>query len=73
MSELTAELIVDQDFPQDVQIAPHGKQVAYILAPTGKKEEHESSAIWIASTDRDREARQFTTVVAGRQIPGFSF
>ena len=40
MSELTAELIVDQDFPQDVQIAPHGKQVAYILAPMGKKEEH---------------------------------
>jgi hypothetical protein len=28
MSELTADLIVDQQFPQDVQIAPDGKQVA---------------------------------------------
>jgi len=72
MSELTAELIVDQDFPQDVQIAPHGKQVAYILAPTGKKEEHESSAIWIASTDRDREARQFTAGEAHDRHPRWS-
>jgi hypothetical protein len=32
MSELTAEMIVDQNFPRDVQIAPDGRQVAYIMA-----------------------------------------
>lgn len=82
MSELTAELIVDQQFPQGVQTAPDGKQVAYILAPCGKKEEHETSAIWVASADHAREARQFTTgeahdwhpaLVAGRPTPRLSF
>ena len=72
MSELTAELIVDQQFPQGVQIAPDGKQVAYILAPCGKKEEHETSAIWVASADHAREARQFTTGEAHDWHPRWS-
>ncbi len=72
MSELTAELIVDQNFPQDVQIAPDGKHVAYILAPSGKKEEHETSAIWIASTDHARETRQFTAGEAHDRHPRWS-
>jgi dipeptidyl aminopeptidase/acylaminoacyl peptidase len=72
MSELTAEVIVDQNFPQDVQIAPVGKQVAYTLAPSGKKEEHETSAIWIASTDRARETRQFTAGEAHDRHPRWS-
>jgi hypothetical protein len=29
MSELTAEMIVDQNFPRDVQIAPDGRQGHY--------------------------------------------
>ncbi len=61
MTELTAELIVDQHSPHDVQISPDGKQIAYTLAPLSKKEEHATSAIWIASTDHAREARQFTS------------
>jgi dipeptidyl aminopeptidase/acylaminoacyl peptidase len=72
MSELTAELIVDQQFPQDVQIAPDGKEVAYILAPWGKKEEYETSAIWVASADRAREARQFTAGEAHDWHPRWS-
>ncbi len=72
MSELTAEMIVDQNFPRDVQIAPDGKQVAYILAPASKKEEHGNSAIWIASTESARETRQFTTGEAQDRHPRWS-
>ncbi len=61
MTELTAELIVDRHSPQDVQISPDEKQVAYTLAPLSKKEEHATSVIWVASTDHAREARQFTS------------
>jgi hypothetical protein len=51
MSALTAEMIVDQTSPHDVRIAPDGKQVVYTLALWSKKEEHETSTIWMASTD----------------------
>lgn len=72
MPELTAELIVDLALPQDVQIAPDGKQVAYTVTLASKKEEHERSAIWIASTDGAREARQFTSGETHDQHPRWS-
>lgn len=72
MVELTAEMIVDQTFPDDVQLSPDGKQVAYTLAPWSKKEEHETSAIWIASTDHAGETRQFTAGEAHDQRPRWS-
>jgi hypothetical protein len=62
MAELTAEMIVDQTFPNDVQLSPDGKQVAYTLALRSKKEEHETSAIWIASTDRAGPCFSFFSV-----------
>ncbi|HLZ63071.1 MAG TPA: S9 family peptidase [Ktedonosporobacter sp.] len=60
MPELTADIIVDLKVPDDLQIKPDGKQVAYRLLPRSKKEEQATSAIWIASIDGTREARQFT-------------
>lgn len=72
MAELTAEMIVDQTFPNDVQLSPDGKQVAYTLAPRGKKEEHETSAIWIASSAHAGETRQFTAGDAHDQHPRWS-
>jgi dipeptidyl aminopeptidase/acylaminoacyl peptidase len=72
MSELTAELIVDQYSPHDVQIAPDAKRIAYTLAPSGKKEEHATSSIWIARIDYDREARQFTSGEAHDHHPRWS-
>jgi dipeptidyl aminopeptidase/acylaminoacyl peptidase len=72
MSELTAELIVDQYSPHDVQIAPDARRIAYTLAPSGKKEEHATSAIWIARIDHDREARQFTSGEAHDHHPRWS-
>ncbi len=60
MAELTAELIADFSIPQALQISPDGSQVVYTVAPMSKKEEHGTSAIWLASTDGKRPARQFT-------------
>jgi hypothetical protein len=37
MTDLTAELIVDQHYPRDIQISPDGKQIAYTVAPLSKK------------------------------------
>ena len=72
MVELTAETIVDQTFPNDVRLSPDGKQVAYTLAPRSKKEEYGTSAIWIASTERAGQTRQFTAGEAHDQHPRWS-
>src|SRR5579885_77483 len=60
MTELTAALIADFSLPLTLQISPDGSQIAYVVSPTSKKEEHDTSAIWLASTDGTRPARQFT-------------
>ena len=72
MAELTAEMIVDQTFPDDVQLSPDGKRVVYTLAPLGKKEEHETSALWIASTEQAGASRQFTAGEAHDWHPRWS-
>src|SRR5689334_18367322 len=60
MTELTAALIADFAIPQALQLSPDGSQVAYTLRPLSKKEEHATSAIWLAATDGSRPARKFT-------------
>lgn len=72
MAELTAEMIVDCSLPDEVHIAPGGEQVVYTLVPKSKKGEHESSALWIASTDHQRETRQFTAGEAHNYHPRWS-
>lgn len=72
MAELTAEMVVDQCFPDEVRIAPDGKRAAYTLVPMSKKEEHETSAIWIARLDQNRETRQFTSGNAHDHSPRWS-
>ncbi|HZR42344.1 MAG TPA: S9 family peptidase [Ktedonobacteraceae bacterium] len=61
MPELTADLIADISNPNGLCISPDGRYVAYTLSPSGKKEEHPISTIWIASTDGLRPTRQFTS------------
>ncbi|EFH90968.1 alpha/beta hydrolase family protein [Ktedonobacter racemifer] len=60
MSELTPELIVDLQIPQDIQISPDGKRIAYTLGALCKRDEHAESAIWLATTDGAEAPRQFT-------------
>jgi dipeptidyl aminopeptidase/acylaminoacyl peptidase len=61
MAELTPELIADLLFPEDLHISPDGAYVVYTLAPISKKEEHETSALWLALVDKSRPPRQFTS------------
>jgi dipeptidyl aminopeptidase/acylaminoacyl peptidase len=61
MTELTPDLIADLLFPEDLHTSPDGAHVVYTLAPISKKEEHETSALWLAQLDRSRPPRQFTS------------
>jgi dipeptidyl aminopeptidase/acylaminoacyl peptidase len=72
MAELTAETIVDLKIPEDLQLSPDGQQVAYTLVAYSKKEEHATSALWIASTSDARKARQFTQADAEDTHPRWS-
>jgi hypothetical protein len=47
MPELTAELIADLPVPQDLDLSPDGRWVAYDLVPNSKKEEHPTAALCI--------------------------
>lgn len=64
MAELTAELIADMRVPGDPQVSPDGRQVVYVLAPMGRKEEHPQSALWLAPVDGSAAPRQFTSGLA---------
>lgn len=72
MAELTAEIIVDLKVPEDLQLAPHGQQVAYTLSSCSKKDEYATSAIWLASTSDPQKSRQFTQADAENRYPRWS-
>ena len=60
MTDITAALIADLSMPQELQLSPDGKYVAYTLKPLSKKDEHATSSIWLVPTDASQPARQFT-------------
>ncbi|HZU13394.1 MAG TPA: S9 family peptidase [Chloroflexota bacterium] len=69
---LTPELVVDLPWIREVQLSPQGL-IAYVLAPFGKKEEHEQSAIWVVPADpAGGEPRQFTAGDAHDHQPRWS-
>jgi dipeptidyl aminopeptidase/acylaminoacyl peptidase len=72
MTQLTAEMIVDLPYPGELQISPDGTTVAYALTPVGKKDEHQTSALWLAAIDGSRPARQFTSGDAQDRGPQWS-
>ncbi len=72
MTELSAELIADLPLPQEPQVSPDGCTVAYAVAPRSKKEEHPTSALWLAPVDGSRPARQFTPGTAEDRQPRWS-
>ena len=72
MTELTASLIADLAMPQELQISPNGKFVAYTLTPLSKKEEEATSTIWLAPTDASRPAWQFTRGDVADKTPRWS-
>jgi dipeptidyl aminopeptidase/acylaminoacyl peptidase len=72
MPELTAEMIVDLAYPQDIQISPDGNSILYTLAPQSNKDEHPVSAIWLATTADTSPAHQFTRGDAQDHTPKWS-
>jgi dipeptidyl aminopeptidase/acylaminoacyl peptidase len=73
MAGISAEQIADLAIPCEAQIAPDGRRVAYRLRPLSKKDEHMSSALWIADLDDSGQApRQFTAGEAEDSTPQWS-
>lgn len=54
------DLIVSLSYPQDPQLSPDGRWVAYVATPYGQKGEHPEGSIWLVAVDGDTAARQFT-------------
>lgn len=72
MSELTAHLIANISYPRDLRISPDGNHVAYILAPSGKKDEYATSTLWIVATAGSHTTRQFTCGDCADRSPRWS-
>jgi dipeptidyl aminopeptidase/acylaminoacyl peptidase len=72
MAGISAEQIADLAIPCEAQIAPDGRRVAYRLRPLSKKDEHMSSALWIADLDSGQAPRQFTAGEAEDSTPQWS-
>ncbi|MEV4163410.1 S9 family peptidase [Nonomuraea dietziae] len=69
MNELTPQLIVDGAVPLHSVISPDGRWVAYTVAATTRKEQHPSSALWVAATDGSSPPRRLTEGRAGDSNP----
>ena len=70
--ELTAEALVDLENPTDVRLSPSGRQVIYSLRPSGRKEEHPVSSLWIAEVGNEHSARQITSGLFHDTLPQWS-
>ncbi len=66
---LTAELVVDGAVPDQPEISPDGRWVAYVVAPVGRRGERRLSAVWIAAADGSSPPRQLTAGTAGDSGP----
>ena len=72
MADLTADLIADLSIPREPQLTPNGRLVAYTLTPLSKREEHKTSAIWVAPTDGSSPPKRFTAGTARDHSPKWS-
>jgi dipeptidyl aminopeptidase/acylaminoacyl peptidase len=66
---LTAELIVDGAVPEQPEISPDGRWVAYVVRPMGRPGKSRLSAVWIAAADGSSPPRQLTAGTAGDSGP----
>ncbi len=72
MPDLTAEQITDLTLPQAPQISPDGRFVTYTLAGMSKRDEFETSTLWMAATDDSEAPWQFTAGTAHDHSPRWS-
>ncbi|HET8523790.1 MAG TPA: S9 family peptidase [Thermomicrobiales bacterium] len=67
---LTPEEIADRLVPDDPQISPDGRTVAFTVAPSGRKGEHGERAIWLSIDGK--AAEPFTSGIAEDASPRWS-
>ncbi|HKO24993.1 MAG TPA: S9 family peptidase, partial [Chloroflexota bacterium] len=72
MAELAAEMVADMTLPRELELSSDGRQVAYALAPSAKRQEHPTAALWVAPTDGSRAPRRFTAGTANDRRPRWS-
>jgi dipeptidyl aminopeptidase/acylaminoacyl peptidase len=73
MPVLTADMIVDAAYPEQIQLSPDGTELAYTLVPQSTKEAYPVSAIWRASTaGGSSSAHQLTSGDARDHTPKWS-
>jgi len=68
----TAEMSVSLRLPSDVQLAPDGGRVAFVVAPIAHAEPKPTSEIWLAETTDDASPRRFTMAHAEERSPRWS-
>jgi len=72
LTELTAEMVVDQLVPLDPRISPDGVLVAFVVTPMGRRGEHPEGAIWLVPSDGSEGARRLTSRTANDHSPRWS-
>lgn len=69
---LTAELVAEMCFPEELQLAPDGRAAVYRLRPGGKKTDRPVSALWISSQEPAPRTLQLTSRLAEDRLPKWS-
>ncbi|MGW7531281.1 S9 family peptidase [Amycolatopsis sp. NPDC054798] len=72
MTDLTAELVVDGRLPQTPALAPNGRLLCYVLAPSSRIGDHLDTALWIGDIDGDGMWRRATADIATESQPRWS-
>ena len=72
MTGLTAELVVDGRAPQTPALAPNGRLLCYVLAPTSRIGDHLDTELWLADIDGAGASRRATADTATESRPRWS-
>lgn len=72
MTGLTAELVVDGCAPQAPALAPNGRLLCYVLAPSSRTGDHSDTELWLVDTDAAVAPRRATTDTATESRPRWS-
>ncbi|MEU4805654.1 S9 family peptidase [Actinosynnema sp. NPDC023587] len=71
MTGLTAELVVDGRVPRTPELAPNGRRLCFVLAPTSRAGDHLDTGVWIADSGGTASHR-VTTDTATESRPRWS-
>ncbi|MGA8113975.1 MAG: prolyl oligopeptidase family serine peptidase [Actinocatenispora sp.] len=72
MTGLTAEFVVDGRSPQTPVLAPSGRLVCYVLAPTSRTGDHLDTELWLTDTGDGGASRRVTADTSTESQPRWS-